>query len=101
VEGGTRDGTSQGKKKRIANFIVRFMDTVGAKVGPDADNLQVIPFRNFGDNMSTPIALYTGDKKVDTFPGPVSTDCYFRIVQDDPLPMTILSIMPTIMVSDL
>ena len=46
MEAGADDGVSQGKTKRIHGVTVRFIDTVGAEIGPDANNLDRIPFRD-------------------------------------------------------
>jgi hypothetical protein len=93
IEAGAKDGTAQGKKKRIARITYRLFDTLGLKHGPSADRLDIIPFRSSADDMDEAPALFTGDKEVE-FPRNWDKDGYIFLVQDQPLPFTILAIMP-------
>ena len=93
IEAGAKDGTAQGKKKRIARITYRLYDTLGLKHGPSADRLDIIPFRSSADDMDEAPALFTGDKEVE-FPRNWDKDGYIFLVQDQPLPFTILAIMP-------
>jgi len=93
IEAGAADGTAQGKKKRIAKVTYRFYKTLGAKHGPASDRLDVIPFRSSADDMNAPPALFTGDKEVE-FPRTWDKDGYIVVVQDQPLPMSVVAIMP-------
>lgn len=68
LEGGSQTGSSQGRLKRVHECTVRFMDTVGGKLGPLGGKLDTIPFRTTGMQMDTPIPAFTGDKRV-PFPG--------------------------------
>jgi hypothetical protein len=99
LDAGAQAGTAQGKKKRINALTVRFYRTVGAKIGPDEDRMDTISFRTPADLMDSAVALFSGDKTV-SFPGGWDTDGYIRIEQDQPLPMTVLSIMPVVSTSD-
>ncbi len=72
---GSQDGTSQGKTKRIFDVTLRFYETVGAKVGPDLNNLEEIPFRSSAASMDAAVPLFTGDKKIE-FRGNFETDGY-------------------------
>jgi len=93
LEAGSQEGTAQGKIKRIHKLIVRFYRTIGARIGTDSENIDVVPFRKPSDLMGSGPALFTGDKEVE-FPGGYSKDSFIRIEQTQPLPMTVLSIMP-------
>ena len=93
IEAGAKDGTAQGKKKRISRVTYRLYQTLGLKHGPSADRLDIIPFRSSADDMNEAPALFTGDKEVE-FPRNVDKDGYIFLVQDQPLPFTILAIMP-------
>tara|TARA_R110000796_G_scaffold9338_1_gene31934 strand:+ start:1068 stop:3143 length:2076 start_codon:yes stop_codon:yes gene_type:complete len=93
IEAGAKDGTAQGKKKRIARITYRLYDTLGLKHGPSADRLDIIPFRSSADDMDEAPALFTGDKEVE-FPRNWDKDGYIFLVQDQPLPFTVLAIMP-------
>ena len=83
--------TDQTKTKRIYDVTVRFFETVGAKVGPNEDNLDIIPFRDSSAAMTAPVPLFTGDKSTE-FPSDYGTDGFVVVKQDQPLPMTILAI---------
>lgn len=80
-------------KKRIHEILLRFNKSLGCKVGPDEDHLDTIYFRGMTDPMDSPPPLYTGDHSI-PFSGPYSRDGDILIVQDQPLPLTILAIMP-------
>ena len=92
LEGGADDGVSQGKIKRIHGVTVRFLDTVGAEVGPDEDNLDRVFFRDSSMNMDEAIPMFDGDKEV-TFPSGYDNDARVFVRQTQPLPMTILAVM--------
>jgi len=99
VDGGSALGSSQGKVKRISEVTVRLFRSVGLKVGTSTSELDVVPFRDSGDAMDTATPLFTGDKTVE-FRGGYDDDATIVIQQDQPLPMTILAIFPTVSVFD-
>lgn len=92
IEAGARDGTAQGKTKRINKMVIRFLATVGAVAGPDENNLDRIQFRTGSDLMDQSVPLFTGDKLME-WPSGYDFDGYVVIKQDQPLPMTIVAIM--------
>ncbi len=92
MEGGADDGVSQGKIKRIHGVTVRFLDTVGAEMGPDANNLDRLPFRDSSMAMDAAVPLFTGDKEI-SFPSGYDNDAQVVVQQSQPLPMTITAIM--------
>lgn len=99
LEGGGMYGTAQGKIKSINRITIRFYKTLGCKIGPDADHLRLIVFRKGSDPMDSPPPLYTGDKeKVFNSGWDKEGNIYIR--QDQPLPMSILAIMPEVVISD-
>jgi hypothetical protein len=93
IEAGAADGTAQGKKKRISRINYRLYKTLGVKHGPDSTRLDIIPFRSSADEQDQAPALFTGDKEVE-FPRGWDKDGYITLVQDQPLPLTVLAIMP-------
>ena len=99
LEAGAQDGTAQGKVKRVHGAVVRFYNTVGGKIGVDETLLDRIPFRTTGDNMTEMVPMFTGDKVV-KMPGGYNRDGRLWIEQDQPLPMTVLAIMPQVQVND-
>ncbi len=96
LEAGSADGTAQGKIKRIIRLVIRFIKTLGAKTGPDENHLSVVPFRLNTDDMDEATALWDGDKDVMPFFGYWGKDAYIFIVQDQPLPLGVIAIMPEV-----
>ena len=96
---GGEGGTSQSKDKRIHEVTLRLHETVGVEVGPDLNNLERIPFRSSAASMSAPVPLFTGDKQVE-FRDDFNTDGYVYIRQNQPLPLTLISIYPNITIND-
>jgi hypothetical protein len=92
MEAGAEDGISQGKIKRIHGVTVRFLDTVGAEVGPDTANLDRIPFRDSSMDMDTAVPMFSGDKEI-FFPSGYDNDARVVVRQSQVLPMTITAIM--------
>lgn len=99
LEAGAADGTAQGKTKRINKTVIRFVNTLGAKAGPDASTLDTIEFRSGSNPMDAPPPLFTGDKLIE-WPGGYDFDGYCMVRQTQPLPMTVVAIMPQVMTFD-
>lgn len=93
IEAGAADGTAQGKTKRINKCVIRFQNTLGAFVGPDENNLDEVQFRDGADPMNSPPPLFSGDKLVE-WPGSYDFNGYVMVQQQQPLPMTVVAIMP-------
>jgi len=98
-EAGPAEGTAQGKKKRISKVTLRLHRSLGCKVGRDTAHLDELPFRDYGGLMDTPPPLFTGDKEV-TFRGNYDTAGDVLVVQDQPLPLTVLAAMPVLSISE-
>ena len=92
LEGGADDGVSQGKIKRIHGATIRFLDTVGAEIGPDENNLDRLPFRDSSMSMDEAVPMFDGDKEI-FFPSGYDNDARVFVRQTQPLPMTILAVM--------
>jgi hypothetical protein len=90
LEGGSRMGTAIGKTKRVIEVLMRFYNTVGGKMGFDDNTLHLIPYPSWKGSAT---ALYSGDTK-SLFMHGYDTEAYVEIVQDKPLPMTILNVIP-------
>ena len=99
LEAGSANGTSQGKIKRINKASIRFFETLGAKFGPNESNLDIIPFRSTSDPMDSAPPRFTGDKEQPWNNG-YETEGRMLIRQEQPLPMTILAIMPRVRTND-
>lgn len=98
-EAGGTEGTSQGKTKRIRDVTLRVYRSVGAKIGPNETDLELIPFRDSSMLMNQPVPLYSGDKDIE-FPMGYETDGFVVVKQDQPLPLTILAIFPRLQTFD-
>lgn len=99
IEAGAADGTAQGKTKRINKVVLRFLATVGAVAGPDVNTLDRIQFRSGSDPMDQPVPLFTGDKLME-WPSGYDFDGYVVVRQNQPLPMTLIAIMPQVTTQD-
>jgi len=97
---GQFEGTAQAKIKRISKVTLRLFETVGAKVGPSLDNLETVPFRTTSGAMDLPVSTFlAGDKEVE-FADDYNTDGFIFVKQDQPLPLTVLALYPTIVTND-
>ncbi len=101
LEAGAADGPAQGKTKRISRCIIRFLETLGAKYGRDEDsaNLDEVLTRSGDENMDEPPPLFTGDKVV-AWPDGYDGDALITIVQDQPLPCTVVMLAPQVTTQD-
>ena len=102
VEAGSADGTAQGKTKRIHHFVIRLLDTVGGKAGPDVDDddtLDEILFREPDDPMDEPVPPFSGDKEI-AWPDGYTPDGFTGYVNDQPLPATVVAFMPRLHTQD-
>ncbi|MDD4951000.1 MAG: ubiquitin-activating E1 FCCH domain-containing protein [Desulfovibrionaceae bacterium] len=90
-------GTSQAQPKRILAASIRLMDTVGGKICPGDDVAEkyetILP-----QDLPTPgrpPSLQTADKRMSLASG-YDKAGLFTIRQDDPLPMTIICVVPEV-----
>ena len=90
--------TIQGKRKKISAVTLRLENSRGLKVGPDADSLVEIKER--GDQgYGQPIPLTTGDERILIAPS-WNTAGSIWVRQDNPLPATVLGVIPEIRIGD-
>ncbi|SNR91361.1 hypothetical protein SAMN04488503_1878 [Humidesulfovibrio mexicanus] len=92
-------GSAQTRTKRVTEVSVRLFRSLGGKVGPDCTRLEPLLFRSSADPMDGPPALFTGDKSV-RFPQGWSTEGVLTLVQDQPLPMTVLLMAATMAMNE-
>jgi hypothetical protein len=99
LEAGAADGTAQGKIKRINEVVVRLETSLGGRYG--TSEAATLPFHFHGttDPMDLAPNLYTGDYPV-VWPGGYSRDDGMTIIQDEPLPFTLIAIMPRLTTQD-
>jgi hypothetical protein len=87
-----KDGTLQGRTKRIAGITIRTENSYGGSVGINGDdNLELLE-QTLSATWGKPGDLVTGDQKISPY-SDWNTDARVYVRQSDPLPMTILSIM--------
>lgn len=97
IEPGAPDGASQGREKTVNRVALRFRDTLDVGYGciaPGFYSMSGIPYRRDGvDFLDRPPLLFTGTQVYDI---PNRTDYTARItlVQNQPYPCTIMSIVP-------
>jgi hypothetical protein len=100
IDAGAADGTAATRRRRIGEIGVRLFQSLGCKVGyfdseTGADVLEEIQFRGASMPMDQSPPLFTGDRVV-AFPGGWSRECRVVVVQDQPLPMTVLGLVPRV-----
>lgn len=96
IEAPTGSGAAMGRKVKISTVSIEFEDTLGGLIGPSFDNLHEIgqAFSRFYD---TAAGLFTGDFPENLGAG-YEDGGKICIRQADPLPMTILSLVPDVKV---
>lgn len=82
----TAGGTTHGSKAKIAELVISFLNTLGAKYGSTLNDLKDIDF-------DSTTSLNTGDYVV-PLDGGYSADDTIYISGDDPLPCTVRAIIP-------
>jgi hypothetical protein len=89
-------GTLQGKKKKFPQVLFRFLKSCGGKVGATDREMDPIQWQS-SKHYGKPMALYTGDKAIRP-PGGYNEDGRLVLKQDDPLPITLLAIIPEVVI---
>ena len=90
IEAGARDGTSQGKTKRITNVVFRLEDTAaGLTYGPTYDPAEIAAG-----------VLSTGDTRVLPWPEGHEQAARVNVRHAQPTPCTLVAIYPQIVVED-
>ena len=102
LEGGSAvgEGTSQGKVKRISKVVLRLFETVGVKCGPSLTKLDIVPFRTTSDTLDQPVSTFLSGDKILEIDDDYNTNSYIFVVQDQPLPLSVLAIFPTLVTHD-
>lgn len=94
-------GTVQGRMKSISEVTLRVEDTRGIFVGPydgDRDSDKLVEYKQRStEAWNEAIQLYTGDIRMTT-PWDWNTSGSVWIKQFDPLPLSILAIMPDVVI---
>ena len=99
MEAGATDGVSQGKKKRIISFVVRLLNTLGLKYGPDSTTQDEYDFDQ-GKQYDASTSLYSGDTEDLPFPAGHGQEGYIYMSSDSVFPACIQAIMPQVTTRD-
>lgn len=93
----TGQGTGQGNAMSVHEIVVRFQDSIGAKV-----NDQTIPTRNFAADevLDSPLVPFTGDKRVTNLGWKKGGEELVTITQELPFAMTVLAVIYRMTVND-
>ena len=101
-EGGAQDGVSQGKIGRIRGATLRLYETApGLEYGPEeASDMEAVEADESYDQLGTSPTLLEGD--TETLPWPAGYEKAKRILMrmSDPVPWTLLAIMPLMETED-
>lgn len=89
-------GTTQGKLLKVPSVQFMFLNSSGGLIGPDKDNLDELVQRT-DEPMGSPENLFTGPYK-QTISGSYAEGGRVFFRQADPLPVTILSVVPSVSV---
>ena len=90
VEMNLKDGTMQGRPKRVVEAYLRLKNSLGGKVGNTFNVLDSAPYDEFLPTGA--YSLYTGDKKV-TLPGNYNNDGRVCFYHDEPYPFNLNAII--------
>lgn len=98
IEGGSANGTAQGKMKRVHQSTFRVHETLGGRAGPEGaeDDFE---YRSDADPMDAPPPYFTGDYTL-PYPEGYTTAARIRVLCDQPLPFTLCGIYPRMVVED-
>jgi len=99
LESGSTNGTSIGKSRRTHRIGFMLHNTLGGKFGFSFDALDDMIYRTNADPLGNPPAMFSGIKSKE---GPANYDFDNNICwrQDQPLPSTILAVMPQMETED-
>jgi hypothetical protein len=92
-------GLEQSKLKKIAKLWMRVTNTLGPQAGPNAAGLLDLKWRT-NEVYGVPTNVFTGDKELSLTPK-WNRDGRTFVRQTDPLPVTILALIPEVVPSDL
>lgn len=99
-EGGSPKGIAQGKRKRTYKAIVRFERSLGFKYSVrNSNNVYEYPDRFFGEDFNEAPKLLSQDIPI-SLPNQADRDGRISIINENPLPMTVLMIINEVSVNE-
>lgn len=99
IEAGAADGTALGKTRRIHRLGFLLHRTLGMEIGTSFDRLDPIIFRETSDPMTRAVPLFSGIKST-TFDADYDYENLICWRQEQPLPSTILAVLPQMHTQD-
>lgn len=99
LEAGGSDGPAQGKKRRLHRVIVRLHASLGMRVGADPGRTENVVFRAPQTPMDQSPPLFSGDKIV-AFPKGWDNEAVVTVLQEQPLPCTVVALIPQMTTMD-
>jgi hypothetical protein len=94
IETQLQDGVSYGRLMKVASVKISFLNSRGGFIGGNENNLEEL-VQTSGEDIGSPLALFTGDHD-QAINSAFEENGRFFFRQSDPLPFTILSIVPKI-----
>jgi len=98
LDAAMRDGTAQGRVKKIHSLIVRVYQSGPFKTGRDANNLDVCADRERVIILGAPYPLFTGDLPIG-YDDRWDTDARVMIVQDKAMPLSVVALISEVSIS--
>jgi hypothetical protein len=99
IDAGSADGTAQGKPRRIHRVVVRLINSLGCKIGADEGPLEALVLRDGSMPMDQAPRLFTGDQTV-IFPKGWGRSARIAVLQDSPLPCTVVALVAQLSTMD-
>ncbi len=99
LEAGAADGTALGKTRRMHRVGLLLHRSLGLKIGMSFDDLTTITFRTSSDPMTRAPGLFTGILS-ETVTADYDFENQFCWRQSQPLPSTVLAVMPQMVTQD-
>ncbi len=90
--------TLQSRLKKIAHIVLRVDKSIGAIAGSNDSSLDYVKFGDLAQPIGSPVELFSGDKKIRPSGG-FDEEGRMIVLQRDPLPLTILTLIPKLQVS--
>lgn len=99
IDAGAADGTAIGKTRRTHRVGFMFHRSLGFVIGENFTNMKPIFFRTTSDPLSRAVPLFSGIKSVE-FSSTYDFENMIAWKQSQPLPGTILAVMPQMVTQD-
>lgn len=99
LEAGAADGTALGKTRRIHRIGLMLHRSLGLQIGMSFDELDTLTFRTSADPMTRAPSLFSGITS-ETLGADYDFENQFCFRQNQPLPSTILAVMPMLHTQD-